>query len=136
MPWLGWVTIDGNHVFIDDSKGGGPHLSPQAAANGEKLVKVNVKAIDSRLALDKQFYVGPGGTGSSASSFKYNRAKQIYAAGNSVEAPSLGVLSDGSVGITDGRHRWAVLRDSGAAKVTVSMDSQSINNARKFKLIA
>ena len=40
-----------------------------------------------------------------------------------------------TVGISDGRHRWAVMRDAGAESIIVSMSPDSIAAAKDLGLV-
>jgi hypothetical protein len=93
---------------------------------------VDPAKVDAAWSRDKSFYVGPAGGGETASQAKYDSAKQFLRGAKEFNAPELGVQTNGSVGFTDGRHRFAALRDmSNGRAVPVAMDPQSAANAAK-----
>jgi hypothetical protein len=96
---------------------------------GETIAYVDPSAVDEAWRADPDFYIPPGaGTG------KYEGAVEYLQGARPVEAPSLGVMPD-SLGFTDGRHRFAAMRDMGLDRIPVSMDPWSLENARARGLI-
>lgn len=109
-------------------------LSPVSAALGEKLVTIDARAFDRAFSRETGFYVGPqgaGGIGEGAGS-RYSRFDDYLSSHDSFQVSEVGVQSDGSVGFTNGRHRYAVLRDRGMSRIPVAMDAQSIEFARRY----
>jgi 2'-5' RNA ligase len=53
-----------------------------------------------------------------------------------MEASEVTVNEDGKVGFTNGRHRYAWLRDQGLTSIPVSMDPESVKNAKKHGYLA
>jgi hypothetical protein len=122
----------------------------QSSLTGPKfsLVKVNVKKFDRAWKRESDYYIGKGGLGASIGD-RYQRFLHILGmpeeerrmwlqgettSGN-VAASLVNVNADGRIDFTNGRHRFAVLRDLGAKKIPVSMTQDSIQNAKKFKYI-
>jgi hypothetical protein len=103
---------------------------------GKGLVKAtfDVAKLDEKFAGEKDFYVGKGGTGASIAG-RYDRFGKWIETADSVEAPSIFVRKDGTVGFGNGRHRYAWLRDQGLDKITVATDKESIAEARRLGIL-
>jgi len=98
-----------------------------------KWVKAN--PFDKAWSKDRDFYVGPGGSGASIGS-RYKRFISFLANyTGKIETPIVYVDDDGKVSFSNGRHRFAVLRDLGAEKIPVGLYVPSIKNAKKFGYI-
>jgi len=115
------VTLGGKEIEVE--------LSGVARALGEKLVMVDAAAFDAAFRRETGFYVGRGGAGGISN--RYDRFREYAATHDRVEASSVGVQADGTVGFDNGRHRYAVMRDSGMRAIPVGMDAESIRNARR-----
>lgn len=106
--------------------------SPRATKLGDKLVKVPIDLIEEAFKKDESVYIGKGGSGEIAG--RYKRFEDFLRAGNPIEAPevSLSKQKDGSlrVGFTNGRHRFAVLRDVGYREIGLSLSKDSIRALR------
>jgi hypothetical protein len=115
---------------------------------GQKMVDVNVYAFDESFKKDRSMYVGARGSGGIGK--RYDNFEIFVRGGDldigdgviiptdkakSIEVPEVSVLEDGSVQFTNGRHRWAWLRDQGAKTIPVMMDVDSIVNAKKYGYI-
>lgn len=109
-------------------------LSRVDAARGFKLVNIDVTKFDHQFAKDIGFYVGQNGDGGITG--RYERVKKFIADTGGMEASSVDVNPDGSVGFNNGRHRYAALRDAGVKTMPVAMDTESAANARKTGLLA
>jgi hypothetical protein len=107
-------------------------LPAQAAARGDKLVSVNVAAFDKAFAKDAGFYLDA--KGSNRIGQRYDRVKEFIKTSHTIEASQVTVDKEGHVRFTDGRHRYAALRDSGATKIPLAMDRESQRNAKQFGL--
>lgn len=107
---------------------------PQPGEPGEFIAYVDPLKVDAILSRDKEFYVGPGGEG--GSTFKYKKAMEFLKSASEFNAPSLGVMEDGGVGFSDGRHRFAAMRDMGINPLPVAMDPQSLQFASRYGLLA
>jgi hypothetical protein len=64
-------------------------------------------------------YVGIGGTGAGQPS-RYNRVGRLFQTEHPVYMPHLSVDGDDAVSFTDGRHRFAWIRDHGAQAIPVT----------------
>lgn len=95
---------------------------------GLVTVAVSVDKVNASWSQDKGFYVAPGGGGQKAAnvrSFLDRAAKD----GTKVEQSRMSIT--GGVSFTDGRHRFAALRDMGAQSVLVSVPRSEAAAARK-----
>lgn len=110
-------------------------LSAADKAEGKTLVTVDAKAFDSAWKDNRVEAGGAGGITEDNGTSRYERAKSQYAAGSTTEAPSVTVGKDGRVTFTDGRHRFAAMRDAGDGKIQVAMDSASKRAAKKAGLL-
>lgn len=111
-------------------------ISPHDARQKRKLVYVDAAKFDQAWAKDRNFYVGPGGTGAAISG-RYERFKAFFEDNDDpIIASTVHVREDGHVGFTDGRHRFAYLRDIGMPSIPVTMNRIEIARARKFNLLA
>lgn len=52
-----------------------------------------------------------------------------------IEAPLVSIDKDGNVGFTNGRHRYAYLRDKGIATIPMSMSASDYKNALTHDLV-
>jgi hypothetical protein len=113
----------------------GLKFTPTEAAvdNGRVTVLVDVRKLDEGWKLDGDKYLPPGG---GADKNKYNNAElfigRARAQGIVVEQSHVTVDKEGVVSFIDGRHRFAVLRDSGAMSVPVSVEAPAAARLRKF----
>lgn len=108
--------------------------TPHDENAGYVLVPVNVKKFDELLQQVPDIYVGPNGAGEIHG--RYERFKEFLKTGIPIEASSGGVSEDGlRAGFSNGRHRWAVLRDMGFEYIPVSMDRGSLKRARALGLL-
>jgi RNA:NAD 2'-phosphotransferase (TPT1/KptA family) len=107
-------------------------LPAQAAARGDKLISVNVAAFDKAFAKDAGFYLDA--KGSNRIGQRYDRVKEFIKTSHTIEASQVTVDKEGHVRFSDGRHRYAALRDSGATKIPLAMDRESQRNAKQFGL--
>lgn len=98
--------------------------SPAAVARQERVLYIDVAKLDRELAKDRNFHVGPGGTGAAIKG-RYQEARAFLERaardGTKVHMTRLHVDKDGRPSIGDGRHRFAVLRDSGARVIPVTV---------------
>jgi hypothetical protein len=117
------VDVGGRQVIAE--------LSPVSAASGDKLVTIDAKAFDRQFARETEFYVGPHGSGSGGIAGRYGRFQDYLASHDRFQASEVGVMPNGQVNFTNGRHRYAVLRDAGLRGIPLAMDSESVRNARR-----
>ena len=117
-------------------------------ARGQKIVNVKTKVFDKAFSGDTSMYVGRGGRGGIGN--RYDMFGAFVNGGDidigdgiiipqevakSIEVAEVHVDTEGNVTFTNGRHRWAWLRDQGATKIPVSMSQDSVVNAKKFGMI-
>lgn len=99
-----WVIPRRMQVYIDNGS--------------EKVVWVDVDKIDQKWKLDRNFYVGPGGSGAAIKG-RYERFDNWIQGGQPVEMSEMGMGYRDLPSFTNGRHRLAWMRDHGAKAVPV-----------------
>jgi hypothetical protein len=139
--------------YIDEShqiklNGKSVNITLPYRSKEDKLVIINTAKFDTAFKKDKDFYIGKGGAGSIKGRYK---GFELFALGgkeelvpgvsidhsptNSIEASEVDVDKDGNVSFTNGRHRYAWMRDHGIKDIYVAMNKQSIENAKRHGLI-
>lgn len=112
-------------------------LSDWDVIGGAELHDVNVVKLDEELKKDKSMYVGFEGYNGSRD--KYNSFIEYLKTNQSIHSPKIYLEreanSEISTHISDGRHRFAVLRDRGIEKMPIAVDKNSIELAREIGLI-
>ena len=105
-----------------------------AKVQKQPTVKVDVAAVDVAWSLDVGYYIPPGGQPTLEGQAKYAIVKafieKALRAGIVIDQSRITVDADGTVSFTDGRHRFAVLRDMGATILPVSVDRSHAQRAR------
>lgn len=100
------------------------------------LAKIPTHKIESSFKNDTNYYVPKNGEGTKQNKFKYDKFKDFLdTKPDQIEASSLDINSDGHVHFNNGRHRYAVMRDSGVTHIPVSLDKESQINAKKHGYI-
>lgn len=104
----------------------------------EEMVTIKIPEFDEAWAgseSEKTFYLWPDGTNDIAG--RRARFEEWLKAnpGVPIETPEVTIGPDGTPSFTNGRHRYAVLRDAGERTMKVSMSPESVENARKRGLI-
>jgi len=94
------------------------------------MVMINVPAFDRGFARDRGFYIGPGGSGDAIAG-RYQRFLEFLEKNDSMEASAVSVGEDGKVAFSNGRHRYAVLRDLGVTVMPVVV-LDGLENAERF----
>jgi hypothetical protein len=94
-----------------------PHPNQRA---DETTVMVDTGKADAAFAGDAGFYIPPGGGGAEIPG-RRAAVEAFLATGRPVQAPRAAVGTGGEISFTDGRHRFSVLRDRGAAEVAVTV---------------
>lgn len=96
-------------------------------------VMADVRALDLAWQGDTGFHIPPGG-GSDPQKYQNALAfvRKAMASGKPVTQPIVSVDKDGVVSFTDGRHRFAALRDLGVKRVPVSVDRGQTARAREW----
>jgi len=90
-------------------------------APDDALVWLAIPLIESSFALDQSYYVGGGGTGMGQRG-RYENIGRHFRSGRPMWMPHLGLSAEGAITFTDGRHRFAWVRDHGAAALPVTTD--------------
>ena len=114
------------------------HLwKPERAADDE-LVLVNVARFDKAFQQDTGFYVGAGGEGGIKGRYdRFGRwLDKDFGNRYRIKAPEVYVDADGKVSFTNGRHRYAWLRDHGVTTMPMAMPKEAAARARAHGLIA
>lgn len=75
-------------------------------------VMLDVAKVEQGWRKDRGFHIGPGGTGDAIRG-RYERFGEFLKSGTPIEMPEIGTTQGGRVVFTNGRHRFAVLRDQG-----------------------
>ncbi len=119
------IKVDDREVAIE--------LDKTDARQGYKVVLVNAHKFDQAFKRDINFYVGAQGKGGIGK--RYESFGKWLQDGDSMIASTVDVMSDGKAVFTNGRHRYAYLRDQGLTRIPVAMDKQSLENAHKYSLI-
>lgn len=104
--------------------------SDRARDNEQRTVWVDVGKLDAGFQKDKGFAIKPGGKG--AIPGRLAEFRRFLRRGTPIEQPEVTVDDDGTVSFTNGRHRFAVLRDMGMTKIPVSVDRSQVTIARKL----
>jgi hypothetical protein len=104
----------------------------------EEMVTIKIPEFDEAWAgseSEKTYYLWPDGTNDIAG--RRARFEEWLKAnpGVPIETPEVHIGPDGTPSFTNGRHRYAVLRDAGERTMKVSMSPESVENARKRGLI-
>ncbi|KKN96778.1 hypothetical protein LCGC14_0164220 [marine sediment metagenome] len=100
--------------------GGRLFVKPERAGTDVEVV-VDVAKFDAAWAQSSD-YVGPGGTGPTISN-RYEKFQQWFHDNPDVPIimPEIGPYESGLPGFTNGRHRFAVLRDAGFEQIPVAV---------------
>ena len=101
---------------------------------GNQIVNINPETFDQAFSKTQWQYVGKGGEGGIEG--RYKGFENWLKDAKSMTASNVSVNKDGGIVFGDGRHRYAVLRDMGLDELPISMDKESIKNAKKFGYIA
>ena len=87
----------------------------------DAVVWVDIQKLNAAWPRD-HLYIEKGGRGKSHQPKRYRRFGKWVMGGDAVEMPAIAVSLDGEVTFTDGRHRFAWLRDHGAKALPVAVD--------------
>ena len=103
---------------------------------GYELKEINVKMLDNVLKKNQKMYVGYGGKGGIDS--RYLRFLRYLHTKNKIQAPTLSLMKNSTgkiiIELTDGRHRFAVLRDLGLETIPVALSEQTRKIAKETGL--
>lgn len=90
-------------------------------ADDDTMVWVDIKKLDEAWSTDR-YYIGPNGVGDNQP-HKPDRVRAFLAEFNTAWMPWIAFHEeDGSVGFSDGRHRFVWVRDHGAISIPVTVD--------------
>lgn len=101
----------------------------EISGRDEILVMVDPRKLDAAWSADSD-YLPPGDEGPSEIRGRRSGFAEFLKKGKPVQASRVSLQNDGSVYFVDGRHRFAVLRDRGAARVGVMVKR---SQAKKFR---
>lgn len=87
----------------------------------DATVWVDVARVEAVFSLNRGHYVGMGGIGAGQSG-RYENVGSFIQSGKVVWMPELSLDDDGVLWFTDGRHRFAWVRDHGASALPVGTD--------------
>jgi hypothetical protein len=103
---------------------------------GRTIVQVSVAKLEASLGKRPSFHVGTGGSGQAAIAGRYPEAQRFLTnaavTGQPVHMPRIYVDRTGQASIGDGRHRFAVLRDSGATTIPVAVERGNADRVRRL----
>jgi hypothetical protein len=109
-------------------------LHPVEERQGHKLHYVHTDKFENAFKKDETGYIGPKGT-ENAIKNRYKGVGEFLKTAPSMRASEAYVRPNGSVVFGDGRHRFAYLRDIGLKKIPMSLDKESVRNAKKHGYI-
>jgi len=103
--------------------------SDRAVRDGDVAVEVSVSKLDAAWQKDDGYHIPPGG---GSDKQKYQNAKDYIAKPDKgpVKMAQVNLDASGNLSVSDGRHRLAAIRDTGKARVWVTV---SRAQAKKFK---
>lgn len=115
------ILYDGEQKYAVKPERGSPYV----------LMTIPTAAIERGWIDDKDFYIGRGGSGASIGK-RYEGFQEWLKQHDQYEVPSIHVDEQGKVGFSDGRHRYAVLRDAGIDPMPVAIGLHGAKNAMRF----
>jgi hypothetical protein len=80
---------------------------------------------------NSDFYIPPGAT-RNAIGDRYQGAMEHIGSEAKMHAPEASLWEDGTIHFSDGRHRFAAMRDLGHTHVPIALSAESIKNAKKL----
>ena len=109
-------------------------MHPIEAREGNVMANVNPQTFDKAFKKTQWQYVGPQGEGGIGE--RYKKFGEFVETAPSMNASNVSVDKTGKVTFGDGRHRYAYLRDQGVDSIPMSMDKESIENAKLHGLLS
>lgn len=107
--------------------GGHPiEFTPPNDSPDRRLVMVDPAKLDRDWAKDKNDYITPGGGGAETPG-KRAGVEEFLKQGDAINASTAGLDENGNLYITDGRHRFSLMRDKGADRVGVWVPGDQAN---------
>lgn len=119
-------------LFVEETKIT-DRFAPDITDQDDPYVLVDVGKVDQAWKKSGSGYVGSTGEGGIAG--RYDRFEKFWKEGHTIVAPVISVRENGAVEFTNGRHRFAYLRDQGMKRIPVSMDTEYLKLAKKFNLV-
>ena len=105
-------------------------MDPPDGVAPDETVWVSVARLDASWKKHTSTYIGPGGTGPAIGD-RYSRFGIYLQSCKAVWIPLVGLECDGEIGFTDGRHRFAWLRDHGVTSMPINVDPDVAEVIRK-----
>jgi hypothetical protein len=102
---------------------------PNGMPPPDETVWISVAKLDASWKKNRSQYFGPGGSGPVIDD-RYNKFGTWLQRGEPVWIPWV-VLDDGEIAFTDGRHRFAWLRDHGVKSIPIDVDPAIADEIRK-----
>lgn len=104
---------------------------PIATSSHETPLRLDIAKVDASWSKDKDFYIGPGGTGAPKRG-SYQGFISYLQRGEPIGLPqiSFGEWSQ-CIQFTNGRHRFAVLRDMGLKKIPAMIPKEQLEFFKK-----
>ena len=103
-------------------------IHPIEKRQGDVLTHINPEKFDKAFAQTSN-YVGENGEGGIGN--RYKEFGNFVKKADSIRASNVYIKPNGVPVFGDGRHRYAYLRDQGVQKIPMSMDKESVENAKK-----
>jgi hypothetical protein len=95
----------------------------------DETVWISVARFEASWKKNQQQYVGPGGSGAAIEG-RYEKFGAWIESGEAVWIPLVG-LERGEISFTDGRHRFAWLRDHGMQSIPIDVDPDIAKEIQK-----
>lgn len=118
-------TCGGRHEF---SVGGSQKKFTMDAVSTNSgnysMMEVDVETFDKSFAKDTNFYIDSKGSNEIGN--RIPKFKKFLSENSEIEAPVVGLTETGEVSFINGRHRWAVLRDAGLKKMSVTVEKSNV----------
>ena len=104
----------------------------QQSRKGYTTVKVDVAKLDRAWRKDKDYYIGKGGVGGIRN--RYQTFISFLDEGVPIEQSVIGidVYNNDMPSFTNGRHRFAVLRDLGMKHIPISVPNEEVTVMREL----
>jgi len=110
-----------SRALIEDMLDDHDYAADPQFRHASVLVPVDVAKLDASWQRDDGLYIPPGGR-QNVIGDRYIRAKMFIQSGQQLESPMIGWNEwNGCVNFSNGRHRFAALRDLGVKRVMVSV---------------
>ena len=98
----------------------------------ERLITVSTAKLDRAWQRDGSSYLPKRGEGKSEVRGRREGVQRFLTTGRPLQAPRISIGKDGGVSFVDGRHRFAVLRDSGVKRIAVMVRGNQLQAARRL----